>query len=64
MIKKQKITVMISAILLLLAMGAVEGAHWWITPLAIVGAAICVVVGGLTKRQTDAETVLKEYGIK
>jgi hypothetical protein len=64
MILKQKVTVILTAILFLVGAGAIEGEWWWITPLAFLGMAVCVIIGQLGKRQTDAKTVLKEYGVK
>lgn len=47
--KKQEMCTVLCFVLLLIAAGAIEGAWWILSPICVLGAAVCVVVGGLTE---------------
>ena len=62
--KKQKVCTMIALALMLIGAGAIEGAWWALSPICIVGAGVCVLIGGLDTKRNTIEAVLKEHGIK
>lgn len=47
--KKQEFFAALCLALLLIAAGAIEGAWWILSPICVIAAAVCVVVGGLTE---------------
>lgn len=60
---KQKICVILCAVMFIIAAGIVE-TNPLISALLIAGMAGVAIVGKLDKRRTTVKEVLKEYGIK
>ena len=63
MIKRQRICAITALSLFVVAAATVES-KWYVSAMCVLGMALCILIGGLDRKCTSCDEVLKEHGIK
>lgn len=60
---RQKICATITFLLFLFGTGAAEAERWCVALMCLIIATVCIIIGGLDKKKTNAEKILNEWRI-